>query len=85
MQLYGERGSYVEDVHYADYQDFQGTRYPSRCKSPAPSMTMGQQMTIQKATFNQEITPDKFELKKPANAELIELGAASKAEGGHGE
>jgi outer membrane lipoprotein-sorting protein len=85
LQLYGPQCSYVEDVHYSDYQDFQGTRYPARMQIARPIDDYAMVITIQKATFNQEITPDKFQLKKPANAELVELGQSAQPEGGHGE
>lgn len=85
LQLYGPRGSYVEDVQYSDYQDFQGTRYPARMQIARPLDDYAMVITVQKATFNQEITPDKFQLMKPANAELVELGQSAQPEGGHGE
>jgi hypothetical protein len=37
-------------------------------------------VTIQKATFNQEITPDKFELKQPNGSQLIEMTDAIQPE-----
>jgi len=85
LQLYGERGSYVEDVQYSGYQDFEGVHYPSQLRISRPIDDYGMTLTIQKATFNQEITADKFQLKKPPNAEEVDLGADSKAEEGHGK
>jgi len=85
LQLYGPQGSYVEDVHYSGYQDFDGVRYPSEIQISRSIDDYGMAVTIQKATFNQEIAPEKFQLKKPENAELVDLSAASKPEGKHGE
>lgn len=85
LQLYGPHGSYVEDVHYSGYQDFDGVRYPSAIQISRSIDDYGMAVTIQKATFNQEIAPEKFQLKKPENAELVDLSATNKPEGAHGE
>jgi len=85
LQLYGPQGSYIEDVRYSDYRDFQGTRYPTLIAVSRPAEDYRLAITIQKATFNQEIAADKFELKKPENAELVELATKSQPEGTHGE
>ena len=76
LQLYGPRGAYIEDVHYSDYRDFQGVRYPARLEINRPIEDYRLSITIVKATFNQPIAPEKFELKQPAGAQLVELGAA---------
>jgi outer membrane lipoprotein-sorting protein len=76
LQIYGPRGAYLEDVHYSDYQDFQGVRYPAHLEISRPVEDYRLSIAIVKATFNQPIAPEKFELKKPEGAELVELGAA---------
>lgn len=85
MQLYGPQGSYIEDVQYSGYQDFQGTRYPARIQITRPVEDYRLAITIEKATFNQAIAPDKFELKQPPGAELVQLSAVIRAEGAHGK
>lgn len=85
MQTYGPQGSYTEDIHYSDYQDFQGTHYPSRVQIARPIDDYGLVISIQKAVFNQEITPEKFELKKPDGAQLVELSEPGHAESEHGK
>lgn len=85
MQLYGPKGSYTEDVQYSDYEDFQGTHFPAQIQITRPVEDYRLAITIQKATFNQEITPDKFELKKPEGAELVELSAVVRPEVDHGK
>ena len=37
-------------------------------------------ITIEKATFNEPIAPEKFDLKRPEGAELIDLSAAKQGE-----
>lgn len=85
LQSYGPKGIYLEDVQYSNYQDFQGTRYPAMIQITRPVEDYRLTITILKAVFNQEITPDKFELKKPEGAELVELSAADRPEDEHGK
>lgn len=80
LQLYGPRGSYIEDVRYVGYQDFAGVAFPRRIEIARPIEDYRLAIRIEKATFNQPITPDKFELKKPEGAELVELGERSPKE-----
>ncbi len=75
LQLYGPKGAYIEDVRYAAYQDFQGVSYPARIEITRPIEDYRLAITIQKATFNQPIEAEKFDLKKPDSAELVELGS----------
>ena len=77
LELYGPAGKLAEDVHYADYQDFQGIRYPTRIRIERPVEDYRLAITILKATFNEPIAAEKFELKKPEGAELVELGEGS--------
>ncbi len=42
-------------------------------------------ITIEKATFNEPIAPEKFELKKPEGAELVDLSAAKQEENPRGQ
>jgi len=76
LQIYGPQGAYLEDVHYSGYQDFQAVRYPSRIEIDRPIEDYRLAITMVKATFNQPIAREKFELQKPEGAELVELGAA---------
>jgi outer membrane lipoprotein-sorting protein len=84
-QFYEQQGTYVEDVRYAHYQDFQGVLYPTHIEVSRPIEDYRLMITILKATFNQPIPPEKFELKKPESAELVDLSAASRAEGPRGQ
>jgi outer membrane lipoprotein-sorting protein len=80
LQLYGAEGTYLEDVHYSAYQDFQGMRYPTRIELSRPAEDYRLTVSILKATFNQPIEPEKFELKKPDSAQLVELSLQSRPE-----
>ncbi len=85
LQFYGPEGAYVEDVRYADFREFQGVRYPTRIQVSRPIEDYRLSITILEATFNQPIEPEKFELKKPESAQLVDLTAAARVEGPRGQ
>jgi hypothetical protein len=74
LQLYGPGGALVEDVDYAGYRDFQGILYPAQITLNRPGEGYTLSITMEKATFNQPIPPEKFVLNKPPNSTLVELG-----------
>lgn len=76
LQLYGAKGSLREEIDYADYRDFQGIRYPAEITLNRPAEGYKLTITIEKATFNQPISPEKFVLKQPPNSTLVKLGGA---------
>ena len=83
LQLYGPRGVYMEDVRYSSCQDFDGISYPARLEITRPAEDYRLAIAIQKATFNQPIAPEKFELKKPEGAQLVTLGESAAKEDSH--
>jgi outer membrane lipoprotein-sorting protein len=85
LQIYGPQGAYIEDVHYSAYQNFQEVQYPTRIEVRRPIEDYRLAITILKATFNQPISPEKFELKKPESAQLVELSAAAPGEEPRGQ
>lgn len=85
QQVYGPGGAYTEDVQYSRYQDFEGVRYPTQIEIHRPAEDYRLTITVLKATFNQPIEPEKFELRKPAKAQLVDLEAAAQAEEPRGQ
>jgi hypothetical protein len=85
LQFYEADGLYVEDVHYSDYHDFQGTSYPSHTEVVRPIEDYRLKITILKATFNQPIEPEKFILNKPEGAQLVDLTAKAQQENPRGQ
>jgi hypothetical protein len=85
VQFYEAEGLYVEDVHYSDYYDFQGTNYPSHIELVRPIEDYRLKITILKATFNQPIEAEKFVLSKPEGAQLIDLTAKAQQENPRGQ
>jgi len=80
MQFYESEGLYVEDVHYSDYQDFQGVTYPTHIEVARPIEDYRLAITILKAVFNQPIDADKFILAQPSGTQLVDLNAKSPQE-----
>ncbi len=80
VQYYEPQGRYTEDVHYADYKQFDGVDYPTHIELIRPIEDYRLTITVTKATFNQPITHDKFVLKKPPGAQLVNLGEQPKQE-----
>jgi outer membrane lipoprotein-sorting protein len=80
VQFYDADGTCTEDVEYGGYQDFSGIHYPTRINLNRPEDDYEVTLTIKKATFNQPIAPEKFDLKKPDGVELIDLSAEKQGE-----
>ncbi len=78
VQTYDSEGACTEDVTYSNYQDFGGVRYPWLIGLTRPHDDYALALTIEKATFNQPLAPEKFELKKPEGSELLDLDAPGK-------
>jgi hypothetical protein len=85
LQIYGPGGVYLEDVAYSGYRDFAGVSYPTDIRLHRPAEDYQFEITVEKAVFNQPIGPERFELKKPAGAQLVELSDAARPEGAHGK
>ena len=85
MQFYESEGLFVEDVHYSDFQDFQGIRYPSRLRVARPIEDYRLSLTILKATFNQPIEAEKFILNQPPGTQLVDLTTKAQQENPGGQ
>jgi outer membrane lipoprotein-sorting protein len=73
VQLYGAQGTYLEDIHYSFYENFGGVSYPRRIEIVRPTEDYSLSLTIESATFNQEIPEAKFVLQPPATAQVVVL------------
>ncbi|MGH9327737.1 MAG: hypothetical protein ACRD2B_13790 [Terriglobia bacterium] len=79
LELYGSEGSLLEDVHYAAYKDFDGVHYPTSITINRPVEDYSLVVRILTAKFNQPVPVSKFNLRKPASAQLIKLSSVPKA------
>jgi hypothetical protein len=75
-QFYDPDGTCTEDVQYSNYQNFNGIHYPAHIELDRPEDDYRLAITIEKATFNDPIPPERFELKKPEGAELLDLSVS---------
>ncbi len=82
VELYGPRGAVVEDVKYSDDRDFQGVHYPAHIEVSRPQEDYSLGIVIEKATFNQPIAADRFQLVKPPGEQLIDISSPAKEGGG---
>jgi outer membrane lipoprotein-sorting protein len=80
VQYYDPDGSCTEDISYSAPQDFQGIHFPTKIEITRPVEDYQVTITIEKATFNEPIPPDKFDLKKPEGAQLVDLNTAKPEE-----
>ena len=82
VQLYGADGLYQEDVHYAIYEDFGGVHFPRRVEINRPVEDYSLSMTIESATFNQDLAASKFVLQQPPTAQLVLMKPPPAPQGG---
>jgi len=80
VQFYEPDGTYTEDVRYSAYQDFQGVHFPTHIEVSRPTEDYEVTITIEKATFNEPIPPEKFDLPKPEGADLVDLSVTKPGE-----
>jgi outer membrane lipoprotein-sorting protein len=80
VQFYDPEGTCTEDVEYSGYQNFKDIHYPTHIKLNRPKDDYEVTLTLEKATFNQPIPAEKFDLKKPDGVELIDLSATKQGE-----
>jgi len=80
VQFYEPDGTCTQDVQYSNYQDFKGIHYPTGIELSRPEDDYEVTITIEKATFNEPIPPEKFDLKKPEGVELIDLNVVPQGE-----
>jgi len=80
IQFYEPDGTFTEDVLYSAYQDFQGVHFPTHIEVSRPAEDYEVTITIENAKFNEPIPPEKFDLKMPEGAELVDLSVAKQGE-----
>jgi outer membrane lipoprotein-sorting protein len=73
-QTYDPGGKVGSDVAYSNWDTFGEVRYPRQVGLTRPGNDYRLQIGITKATFNETITADRFELKQPEGEELVKVG-----------
>jgi hypothetical protein len=85
VQFYEPDGTCTEEVSYSVYQDFNGIHYPTHIQITRPEDDYEVTLTIEKATFNEAIAPEKFDLKAPEGVDVVDLSATRQGEGANGQ
>lgn len=72
VQRFGPQGELVADIHYADWREAAGVRYPHQIELVRPHDDYRLRLRLKKLTLNEPLEAEKFRLEKPEGAELVE-------------
>ncbi|HWR16138.1 MAG TPA: DUF4292 domain-containing protein [Terriglobales bacterium] len=72
--IYDKTGNLATEARYDDYQDFNGTKFPTSITivRPAEEYTIG--LKLLKLTLNEPLKDDQFVLTQPPGSQLVQLG-----------
>jgi outer membrane lipoprotein-sorting protein len=73
-QTYEPGGKLASDVSYSVWDTFGSVRYPRQIALTRPGNDYKLQIGITKAAFNETISVDRFVLRQPPGAELVNVG-----------
>ena len=73
-QTYDPGGKLASDVSYSGWETFGAVRYPRQIALTRPGNDYKLQIGITKAAFNETISADRFLLRQPPGAELVNVG-----------
>jgi hypothetical protein len=73
-QVYDPGGKLASDVRYGGWDTFGAVRYPRQIDLARPGNDYKLQIGITKAAFNETISADRFVLRQPPGAELVNVG-----------
>lgn len=77
LQTYDAGGKIASDIRYTGWDAFDSVNYPRQIGLSRPSNDYALQIGITKATFNEQLPDDRFVLRKPPGAELVNVGESS--------
>ncbi|MBI2955991.1 MAG: DUF4292 domain-containing protein [Acidobacteria bacterium] len=72
-QRFDPEGRLVADIHYSEWREWDGVRYPRRIELVRPQDDYRLTLILKELTLNQPLEAEKFHLEKPEGAELVEL------------
>jgi outer membrane lipoprotein-sorting protein len=75
LQIFDDAGAVATDARYSDYGDFSGIAYPRIIALDRPQDDYGLVLTISSLTLNQPLDDEKFQMERPAGAEVVDLDA----------
>jgi hypothetical protein len=74
LQTYDPSGRIASDISFAGWDTFGAVHYPRQVGLSRPGNDYKLQIGITKATFNETITADRFQLTQPQGEELVKVG-----------
>jgi uncharacterized protein DUF4292 len=77
LQIYDSGGKLASDIRYTGWDSFDSVNYPRQIGLSRPANDYKLQIGITKATFNEPLPDDRFVLRKPPGAELVNVGESS--------
>ena len=79
LQTYDAGGKIASDIRYTRWDAFDSVKYPRQIGLSRPANDYALQIGITKATFNEPLPDDRFVLRKPPGAELVNVGESTPA------
>jgi outer membrane lipoprotein-sorting protein len=73
QDIYDKEGNLETQVDYADYQTFEGSKYPSKITIKRPLEDYQVVLTVEKVAQNQPLTDDQFQIKIPEGIRIQNL------------
>jgi outer membrane lipoprotein-sorting protein len=73
QSIFDKDGNLETQVEYADYQDFDSNKYPSRITIKRPLEEYQIVLTVEKVEQNQPLTDDQFQIKIPEGTKIQNL------------
>jgi outer membrane lipoprotein-sorting protein len=77
LQTYDAGGKIASDIRYTGWDAFDSVQYPRQIELSRPANDYALQIGITKATFNEPVPDDRFVLRKPPGAELVNVSESS--------
>lgn len=77
LQTYDAGGKIASDIRYTGWDTFDSVKYPRQIGLSRPANDYKLQIGLTKATFNAPLPDDRFVLRKPQGAELVNVGESS--------
>lgn len=73
LQILDPEGKVETDARYSSYGEFSGISYPQEIVFERPQDDYGLMLTVTEMKFNQPLQDDKFQMARPAGAELVDM------------
>ncbi|MBI2819667.1 MAG: DUF4292 domain-containing protein [Acidobacteria bacterium] len=73
LQIFDPEGNVETNARYSSYGEFSGISYPQQIVLDRPQDDYGLMLSVTEMKFNQPLQDDKFQMARPAGAELVDM------------